>query len=230
MKIENEQIVCRNNPSYRNSKRTNSFNLIKIVFNYKSNNEDKLCLDDLIQKGNALATRVNPRAANYALSLRNKSRINNNCIAGVLAEYTWKTYLNVDKDIVRETTLVSASNQIDLEIISNSKKIEVRSSFPWKGIDFAICHPAKQFDVIGPYSNNYKPDEMQKDIYVRTLFPFDSYLIMDKIKQDDFGVYLTGGATWDMIADDTIAIIKDFIPEDRRNKEMKKYEGYNEGK
>ena len=63
-----------------------------------------------------------------------------------------------------------ASRQIDLKVISNNKKIEVRSSFPRNGIEFAICHPSYEFDVIGPYSNNYKPGEIQKDYYVRTLF------------------------------------------------------------
>jgi len=214
MKVIQEQVVCRSGPSYKDSKREKPFNLVKIVFYYESDKNDKLCLDELIQKGNDLATRVNPGAANKAAFSRNEHRIKNNCVAGVLAEYAWKLYLNIDKEIVLETTLEDISSQIDLKIISNSKKLEVRSSFPRKGIDFAICHPVHQFDIIGPYNNNYKPDEIQKDFYIRALFPFESSLIMDKIRQDDFAVYLTGGVTWDMMADNDIAIIKNFIAQD----------------
>ena len=30
-----------------------------------------------------------------------------------------------------------------------------------------------QFDVIGPYVNDYKPGEINKDFFVRTLYPYD---------------------------------------------------------
>lgn len=214
MKIIEQQIICRNIPTYTNSKRRKPFNLIKIVFNYISDKKDNACLDELIKKGNDLATKVNAGAANNASLSRNQYRIKNNCIAGTIAEYAWKNYLNLDTEIVSETAFENVSSQIDLEIISNAKKIEVRSSFPRNGIEFAICHPIHQFDVIGPYTNNYKPVEIQKDFYVRTLFSFDSSLIIEKAKEDDFTVYLTGGVSWAMIVDDSIAIIKNFVPDD----------------
>lgn len=217
MKIIQEQMICQSKTPYKDSKRKKPFNLVKFVFYYESDKSDKTCLDELIQKGSDLSTKVNSGAANNAALSRNEDRIKNNCIAGVLAEYAWRNYLNIDKKIVSETTLESASNQIDLKIISNSKKIEVRSSFPRNGIEFAICHPVYQFDIIGPYNNKYKPDEIEKDFYVRTLFPFDSSLIIEKIKLDDLAVYLTGGATWAMMTDSNIAIIKDFIPDGEIN-------------
>lgn len=108
-------------------------------------------------------------------------------------------------------------NQIDLRITSNLKTVEIRSSFPRNGIEFAICHATYEFDIIGPYNNTYKPGEIQKDFYIRTLFPFDSALIIEKIQQNNFGVYLTGGATWAMMSDDNIAIVKDFIPDGEIN-------------
>ncbi len=37
---------------------------------------------------------------------------------------------------------------------------------------------------------------------------------MNKIKNDNFIVYLTGGATWQMINDKNIAVTKNFISED----------------
>ncbi|MFA5935051.1 MAG: hypothetical protein WC827_04155 [Candidatus Paceibacterota bacterium] len=213
MKIIQEQIVCQNDIKYENSKRTKPFNLIKVIFNYKSDKDDRLCLDELIKKGNELSINVNAGTANNATLSRNEYRIKTNCVAGVIAEYAWKKILNLDKETVSETPFEGANNQIDLKIISNSKKIEVRSSFPRNGIKFAICHPNYQFDVIGPYNNNYKPEEIQKDFYVRTLFPFDSSLVLENLKLDGFEVYLTGGATWEMMTDNNISIIKDFIPD-----------------
>ena len=56
--------------------------------------------------------------------------------------------------------------------------------------------------MIGPYSNNYKPGEIQKDYYVRTLFHlYNPTDIISMISADSFKVYLTGGATWDMMID-----------------------------
>lgn len=214
MKIIQEQIICQNNLSYTNSNRKIPFNLVKIVFYYQSNRNDAFLLNELIETGSDLATKVNSGAANNAALSRNYERIKNNCIAGVLAEYAWRSYLNKDREIVAETSFESVNNQIDLKIISNAKTIEVRSSFPRNGIEFAICSFKYEFDIIGPYNNNYKPTEIQKDFYIRTLFPFESHLIIEKIKLDGFAIYLTGGATWAMMADNNTAIIKDFIPED----------------
>ena len=94
------------------------------------------------------------------------------------------------------------------------KKIEVRSSFPRNGIEFAICHPSYEFDVIGPYSNNYKPGEIQKDYYVRTLFHlYNPTDIISMISADSFKVYLTGGATWDMMIDTDYSKNKTLLPD-----------------
>ena len=57
-----------------------------------------------------------------------------------------------------------------IRIISNGKKIEVRSSFPRNGCEFALCNPKYQFDILGPYHNAYKPAEVSKDYFLRTFF------------------------------------------------------------
>jgi hypothetical protein len=217
MNITNESIVCQNNPIYKSSLRLKPFVLAKAVFNYNSIESDRKILDEIAKNGLRLAEKVNPGAANDAISLRNGSRVRDNCVAGLLAEYVWREFLNQGRQIVEETEFSTVSNQIDLQIISNSQKIEVRSSFPKNGIEFAICHPTYQFDVIGPYNNDYKPGEIQKDFYVRTLFPFESSLIMDRMKEQNFSVFLTGGATWGMMTDDNTAVVKDFVPDDRIN-------------
>jgi len=217
MQIIQNKIDCRNNPNYKNSKREATFQYVKYVFNYQSDNDDKILLDKLIEKGRNLSSNVNQGAANNSSYNRSSQRVLNNCIAGVLAEYVWKHFLNLKGDIVSETTLESASNQIDLKILSNSKTIEVRSSFPRNGIEFAICHAVYEFDIIGPYDNTYKLNEIQKDFYIRTLFAFESNFILDKLKQNGFEVYLTGGATWEMMTDNNISVVKNFIPDGEIN-------------
>jgi hypothetical protein len=214
MQLIHNKMDCKANATYKNSKRVSAFQYVKYVFNYQADNQDKTILDSLIEKGKVLASSVNKGAANNSSYSRSNARVLNNCIAGVLAEYVWKNFLNENGEIVSETPLENVRNQIDLKIISNSKTIEVRSSFPRNGIEFAICHPIYQFDIIGPYDNTYKPNEIQKDFYVRTLFPFESNLILAKLKKNSFEVYLTGGATWAMMSDDNVSIVKSFIPED----------------
>ena len=114
----------------------------------------------------------------------------------------------------------------------HNKKIEVRSSFPRNGIDFALCSSTDEFDVIGMYSNGYKPAEIQKNYYVRALFhlalvrywdkdantriPIVEKLL-EKIKTDGFETFLTGGATWEMMIDDSIGMAKNFIPHDEKS-------------
>jgi len=215
MKINKIAIDC--SKSFNSTKRKEIFNIVEYTFDYLSSAEDKQILDKLIKKGLDLATKVNPGAANDSATNRSFKRIQNNCIAGIVAEYCWLHYLNDEGKIERvsETEFSSASNQIDLSVISNGKTIEVRSSFPRNPIPFALCHPVYEFDVIGPYKNDYKPDEIQKDFYVRTLFRMDSPSALHSlIIKDGFSVNLTGGGTWEMMTNDTIAKEKNFIPED----------------
>ena len=212
MQIVTETINCQEFD--RNTKRSRPFTVVKVIFNYQSSEEDKKLLDDFIVKGTELAQAVNRGAANDSQNVRNMPRVTNNCVAGLIAEYVWKYHLNSEKEVVKETEMEDIKAQIDLKILHNDKNIEVRSSFPRNGIKFAVCSSAYQFDIIGGYSNTYKPGEVQKDFYIRTLFPFQSSQFMDKVKQDNFEVYLTGGATWSMMGDPQVAKNKHFIPED----------------
>lgn len=228
-----QQTVTYNCTSYdANTKRLAPFRVIKYIFNYSTSSEDKELLDYFISEGTKLAQLVNPKGANDSSKKREYEKILNNCIAGVISEYLWKEYLNSEKECVSETELLDMSAQIDLKVLSNNKKIEVRSSFPRNGIDFALCSGSFEFDVIGMYSNNYKPNEVQKDFYVRALFHLEKVRdwvnpkgqtvpiiakLLDKIKQPNFEVFLTGGATWEMMIDDKIAKNKSFIPDDERS-------------
>ena len=211
------------------TKRRTPFRAIRYTFNYLSDESDKLLLNEFVKKGEALAIKVNPGAANDGRNKRDTAKIRQNCIAGLLAEYLWKDFLNRKKITVEETEMEAASTQIDLRVIANGKKIEVRSSFPRNGIDFAICHSTKEFDILGFYSNDYKPGEIQKDYYLRTLFHLavERYWEKDanthipivekleeKMKKDGFEVFLTGGADWEMMIDNAFFKEKHLIPED----------------
>lgn len=210
---------------YPNTRRDKPFRTVLCTYSYNSDETDKSLIDGLINKGTILAQKVNPNAANDAQNRRMYERIFSNCVAGLIAEDLWKRYINRDDEIVFETEFSKAQTQIDLKVKSNEKKIEVRSSFPYAGIAFALCHDEKEFDVIGSYSNLYKAREIQKDFYVRTLFHLEKYpngsrkKFIDKIQQDGFEAYLTGGATWEMMSDDNISKNKTFIPEDEISQE-----------
>lgn len=203
-------LVCKNH--FSDTCRVIPFRYIEYVFKYS---EDKEIIDLLLRDAEQLAEKVFPGAANDSSMARSNKRIYANCIAGVFSEYCWKHFLNYESVAVRSTSFTSASNQIDLEVINNGKKIEVRSSFPRNGLEFAICHPSKEFDILGPYSNSYKPGEVTKDYFLRTLFVMPNPInIIELVKSENFVVYLTGGATHDMMFNNKLSKEKDFIPED----------------
>jgi hypothetical protein len=217
MQIETKTILCRELKDYTNSKRTTPFSVIKYTLNYESDIDDKNFIDKIILEGQNLANAVHGGAANNAAYIRPLARRLANGVAGVLAEHLWKKFINTDNDkiVVDFTFYTSAANQIDLITNNKKKKIEVRSSFPRNGIQFAVCHANYQFDVIGPYNNDYKIGEIEKDFYTRTLYHLQSCdHFMPNLKKDGFEVFLTGGATWEMMFDNKISLVKDFIPED----------------
>ena len=222
MEIKEQIIDC--NDKFKGSCRTTPFSVVTYKLNYKSDSEDRETIDALIAKAEELADKVNPGAANNANVSRQQSGIMANCIAGIVSEYFWRIYLNSDKIIVAETEFDTTANQIDLTVVGSNKKIEVRSSFPRNGIEFAICHRTHQFDILGPYANAYKPGEIKKDYYVRTLFHMDPpSKIIELIKEDCFEVHLTGGATWNMMVDNNYSIDKDLVAPDDFTKIRSKY-------
>ncbi len=129
----------------------------------------------------------------------------------------------------------SSKDQIDITVfktwkdksgktISKKETIEVRSSFPIKPIEEAI---SSNFDVIGPYINTVKIKEIEKDYYLRVLFqvnPNKTELsrenrdkntseLMRSFFDDDMNlikllnVFLVGGATKEMMQDESISYI-----------------------
>lgn len=215
MIIEKRTIICQDIRDYSNSKRDKDFRVVVLTFNYLD--DDKTIIDRVIDSGTRLANKVNPAAANNASQKRKIERLINNSIAGVLAEYCWKKFINneANGNIVDFTEFNGASAQIDLITLKSNKLIEVRSSFPRNGLEFAICHAVYEFDILGPYSNQVKPGEIQKDFYTRALFHIPAgKTFLESLKGGDFKVYLTGGATWEMMTDDSFSKNKNLLPED----------------
>lgn len=215
MKKGKRTVIC--SKQFCRTKRTKPFVIEEFTLDYEHDIQDRELINNLLKDAEKLARDVTPYAANDSLHTRDKERILANSIAGVVSEYFWKYLLNYGKEypVVQSTHFVQAATQIDLEVCCNHKRIEVRSSFPRNGVEFAICHPEKEFDILGPYSNDYKIGEVHKDYYVRCLFhlqhPTD---IITGIKKSGFKVFLTGGATWDMMNDPNIYIEKAMVPED----------------
>jgi hypothetical protein len=112
-------------------------------------------------------------------------------------------------------------------------EVEVRSSFPFFSIENTIC---KTFDVLGPYVNSVKVFEKEKDFYLRLLFALDYHkdnfvtyekdnrekvnynnttintLINDYFSEDfslkkDLTIFFVGGATKEMMRDESISYI-----------------------
>lgn len=126
--------------------------------------------------------------------------------SGLIAELACEEILSwlYGKNNVTKPSNKSSHNQIDIMIAG--KTIEVRSSCVRNGIDFAIFSPDKKngndsyFDVIGPYSNGYKPGEVEKK-------QFDSLLMKEYLR-----LYITGGATKQMMNDPLKYKVKHLIP------------------
>jgi len=209
-----KQINCSEH--FEETRRSAPFIYVKYQLDYESNEDDRVLIDTLIEKATQLAEKVNPHPANAHEEVRLPETILANSIAGVVSEFFWKDFLNMDQLLVRETEYNEAASQIDLETVHGEKRIEVRSSFPRNGVPFALCHPENQFDILGPYANTtYKPGEMRKDFYIRTLFEAEKPTdIIEKIKQDNFSLYLTGGATLSMMRTKGMYTEKRLLPED----------------
>lgn len=211
MKFSSKTIDCLKYSE--SSMRKHPFTVIEYIFNYQDK-EDKTFLDNCIDDAKELSNAVNPKSANLSTYSRSGTQVFMNSIAGILAEKLWIHFLN-KMNINSESTIYDdPNNQIDIKIVKTNKTMEIRSSFPFKGLEFALCHPKYQFDVIGPYVNEYKPNEIKKDFYGRVLYPFSVDSFWKKLKSNNLVVYLTGGATWIMMGDRKISIKKDFVPQD----------------
>jgi len=184
--------------------------MIKVEFD-RGNANDNNHLNNILQHANYLANNVNTHAASSSNSTRSTNVVFSDALAGALSEHAWFHYLN--SGVLSNGTTVafgpmgSSINQLDL-ISSNNKTMEIRSSGVRNGIDFALCHPTYMFDIIGPYTNSYKPSATYKDFYLRTLYPFDISQIQLHFNNQIVEVFLLGGATMAMMRNHQLFSLK----------------------
>ncbi|MFA5315815.1 MAG: hypothetical protein WC369_00115 [Dehalococcoidales bacterium] len=211
MNIEETKICC--------SIAIKDFALVKYHFEYS---EDKQIIDLFVEEGLELAKKLDDTLARDSSRKRGFSTIQANAIAGNIAEYVWREWLkiyaakNTAVLSVNKTEPTDIKNQIDIEIVygdTSKKSLEVRSSFPYTGIQNGVC---RVFDIIGWYVNEVKRLEVKKDYYTRCLFPYYASDFL-KLTEKQFDVYLTGGATKLMLETSSHAKDKEFIPFDERD-------------
>jgi len=225
MLVKAFKIDCINDYS-RNSNRKNDFWGSEITFDFKRDCFDRYLKNRVfIEESVIMAKGVNPRFANNSSDIRTEDIILANSYAGVLSEYCWRVFINQcsEKNLVKETLLIDPENQIDLETIDKKLKIEVRSSFARNGIKFAICDPKYQFDILGPYHNDYKPNENEKNFYLRAIFHVQDYNEFLYNFDNKLSIFLLGGATKDMMNDNSKFIVKDLVPDGNQHNSKTSY-------
>lgn len=140
-------------------------------------------------------------------------------LSGLIAEYACQEILTwrYGKEKFWKAANNTSDGQVDLNLC-NGKSIEVRSSCVRNGIDFAIFAKDKDaekeqyFDVIGPYSNGYKKGESFKDYYMRVLYECDKKDFMDLLAKPALKLFITGGATKEMMKNSDYYQIKHLTP------------------
>lgn len=194
---------------YPNTNRVSRFRYIQVEVLPANNLQDENLLKGMLNQAATLASQVTKNSANDASFVRSQERLIRNALAGLLSERAWCLAVNglTKKETLSSTNFTHTYEQIDL-VTDDKKTIEVRSSFPRKGLAFALCNPTYEFDVIGPYVNDYKPGEIAKDYYVRTLFPFEESELLERIRGKGIQMFLTGGATHEMFSDSSFFIEK----------------------
>lgn len=174
---------------------------------------------DIKAKAEKIESKLNAGQANSSEERDDKTiKIDN--LSGLIAEYACDAILRryLGKAKVEKPSSETSKNQIDIVLADGKKTIEVRSSCVKNGIDFALFakpkHEAKgqYFDVIGPYSNGYKPGEIEKDLYMRVLYCCEKKNFLKLLEQPTLRLYITGGATREMMNNKSIYQIKHLVP------------------
>lgn len=176
-------------------------------------------MQDIIAKAEIIEDRLNAGQANSSEE-RDKKTIKIDNLSGLIAEHACDVILRryLGKEKVEKPSSETSKNQIDIILADGKRTIEVRSSCVKNGIDFALFAKPKDrtdeqyFDVIGPYSNGYKPGEIEKDLYMRVLYCCEKKDFLKLLEQPVLALYITGGATKEMMQNETIYQIKHLVP------------------
>jgi len=117
---------------------------------------------------------------------------------GAISERLLAKYLGQALDgvatVEREAEYLGHDDHVDLRIgaADSSLELEVRGSFPYSKMERVLC---ELFDVIGPYSTGFKPEERPKDLYLRTLINCKQKFFTWKKPHE---VWFVGGAPRDL--------------------------------
>lgn len=180
---------------------------------------DKLFIDQILEEANIFASKVNPHGANSS-TIRHEKTKHIDAVTGILSERISEKVLNaiIKKPYFSLIPSLSSYDQIDMAT-TDGKTAEIRSSCIRNGIEFALFCKNKNtniqyIDVLGPYVNNYKSHENERDLYVRVIFPYNKSDVLSLLQNlTSFTFYLTGGATKQMMNDTNYFIIKHLTPE-----------------
>ena len=175
-------------------------------------------------KAYKVAKTINPGRANDSKH-RGVDEIEIDTLSGLVAEYFCRELLKkrYGADVMEPPDENKSINQTDITLLTK-KTIEVRSSFVNNGISFGILGTKKKdgFDVIGPYTNGYKPIEIMKDYYFRVLYGFPKYSsgekadgYMERAEAGIIEISVIGGATRAMMEN------PDLFYEEELSKEMR---------
>lgn len=175
-------------------------------------------MNNVVSYAKAIEESLNPGQANSS-EIRDSRIVELDNLAGIIAELACERFLRFKygDDIIIKSNSHQSKNQVDI-MLYNKKTIEVRSSCVRNGIDFALFasdrnHKDRQyFDVIGPYSNDYKHNEVFKDYYMRVLYECDKKDFMKLREKTSLTLYITGGATKDMMLNKDIYQDKHLYP------------------
>lgn len=179
---------------------------------------DSHFMRDAIDRAERLMPRLNAGQANSS-ERRQQEILKIDNLSGMIAELACLEILGFryGRNKIDRLESLTGRNQIDLRLY-NGKTMEVRSSCVRNGVDFALFarnkdNPEEQyFDVIGPYSNGYKKGESFKDYYVRALYECEKRDFLRLLEAPFLRLYLTGGATKQMMQDESFYQIKHLIP------------------
>lgn len=175
--------------------------------------------EELLNSFDEIENRLNRNQANSSLQ-RSSATVHADNISGLLAEHICYQVLcdYLGKANVIKPATNTSINQIDIVVFGN-KTVEVRSSCARNGIEFALFaksandNKGQYFDVIGSYINKYKLCEIEKNFYMRVIYGFDINNFFNIIDSGEIALYITGGATREMMNDPNLYYIKHMKPE-----------------
>lgn len=179
---------------------------------------DGILMRQALARAEEIFPELNRGQANTSLR-RGEGQVYQDNLAGLVAELACRSVLEERYGSVLlplAPGVSGARDQVDIRLACG-KTMEVRSSGIKNGLEFALFKTNAQgkpyIDIIGPYTNGYKPEEALKDYYLRPLYTFDLGRFSDYLrKTEEVVLYLVGGADRTMMEDPKQYVVKKMEP------------------